>query len=54
MPGVLRFPHEISIVRKEVYNNWYNLKTYYLASLITSTPIHVSCIFILILEWNNQ
>jgi ATP-binding cassette subfamily G (WHITE) protein 1 len=42
MPGVLRFPAEISILKKEVFNNWYKLRTYYLATLITSTPIHVS------------
>lgn len=41
MPGVLRFPAEISILRKECFNNWYKLRTYYLATLITSTPIHV-------------
>lgn len=41
MPGVLRFPAEISILRKEVFNNWYKLRTYYLATIITSTPIHV-------------
>lgn len=40
MPGVLRFPAEISILKKEVFNNWYKLRTYYLATLITSTPIH--------------
>jgi ATP-binding cassette, subfamily G (WHITE), member 1 len=43
MPGILRFPNEINIVRKEVFNNWYRLRTFYFASLITSTPIHVSC-----------
>lgn len=35
MPGVLRFPSEISILKKETFNNWYKLKTYYIASLIT-------------------
>lgn len=42
MPGVLRFPAEISILKKEVFNNWYKLRTYYIATLITSTPIHVN------------
>ncbi|CRK94326.1 CLUMA_CG007841, isoform A [Clunio marinus] len=41
MPSVLRFPAEISILKKEVFNNWYKLRTYYLATLITSTPLHV-------------
>lgn len=44
MPGILRFPNEINIVRKEVFNNWYKLRTYYFAALITSMPIHVSYI----------
>jgi ATP-binding cassette, subfamily G (WHITE), member 1 len=42
MPGVLRFPAEIAILRKEVFNNWYKLRTYYIATIITSTPIHVT------------
>lgn len=42
MPGVLRFPSEVAILRKEVFNNWYKLRTYYLATVITSIPIHVS------------
>lgn len=46
MPSVLRFPAEISILKKEVFNNWYKLRTYYLAALITSTPIHVRTAFI--------
>lgn len=45
MPGVLRFPAEISILKKETFNNWYKLRTYYLANLITSTPVHVSFFF---------
>ncbi|XP_013112641.1 ATP-binding cassette sub-family G member 1 [Stomoxys calcitrans] len=41
MPGVLRFPQEIAIIKKESFNNWYKLRTYYLATLITSTPVHI-------------
>ncbi|XP_004531236.1 ATP-binding cassette sub-family G member 1 [Ceratitis capitata] len=41
MPGLLRFPQEISIVKKETFNNWYKLRTYYMAGLITSTPVHI-------------
>uniref|UniRef100_T1PFN6 ABC-2 type transporter n=1 Tax=Musca domestica TaxID=7370 RepID=T1PFN6_MUSDO len=41
MPGVLRFPQEIAIIKKESFNNWYKLRTFYLASLITSTPVHI-------------
>ncbi|KAL7042531.1 hypothetical protein ACKWTF_001178 [Chironomus riparius] len=47
MPAVLRFPAEISILKKEVFNNWYKLRTYYIATLITSTPIHVNIDIIL-------
>jgi len=41
MPGVLRFPQEVAIIKKETFNNWYKLKTYYLATIITSTPVHI-------------
>ncbi|XP_061388837.1 ATP-binding cassette sub-family G member 1-like [Musca vetustissima] len=41
MPSVLRFPQEIAIIKKESFNNWYKLRTFYLASLITSTPVHI-------------
>ncbi|XP_037960649.1 ATP-binding cassette sub-family G member 1 [Teleopsis dalmanni] len=41
MPGVLRFPQEMNIIKKETFNNWYKLKTYYLATIITSTPVHI-------------
>ncbi|CAD7079005.1 unnamed protein product [Hermetia illucens] len=41
MPSVLKFPLEIATIKKETFNNWYKLRTYYLATQITSTPIHV-------------
>lgn len=41
MPGVLRFPQEINIIKKETFNNWYKLRSFYLATLITSTPVHI-------------
>ncbi|XP_017466229.1 PREDICTED: ATP-binding cassette sub-family G member 1 [Rhagoletis zephyria] len=41
MPGLLRFPQEISIIKKETFNHWYKLRTYYMATLITSTPVHI-------------
>ncbi|EDW77576.1 uncharacterized protein Dwil_GK24575 [Drosophila willistoni] len=41
MPGILRFPSEIAIIKKETFNNWYKLRTYYLATIITSTPVHI-------------
>ena len=54
MPGVLRFPAEISILKKEVFNNWYKLRTYYIATLITSTPIHVNIDIILEIIRNHS
>ncbi|EDW03303.1 ATP-binding cassette sub-family G member 1 [Drosophila grimshawi] len=41
MPGILRYPLEIEIIKKETFNNWYKLKTYYVATIITSTPVHI-------------
>ncbi|CAH2239250.1 jg21888 [Pararge aegeria aegeria] len=42
MPSVLKFPDELPVLKKENFNNWYNLKTYYAAILITSLPIQIS------------
>ncbi|XP_060661050.1 ATP-binding cassette sub-family G member 1 isoform X1 [Drosophila nasuta] len=41
MPGILRYPLEIEIIKKETFNNWYKLRTYYVATMITSTPVHI-------------
>ncbi|VVC95608.1 unnamed protein product [Leptidea sinapis] len=41
MPAVLKFPSEMPILKKENFNNWYNLKTYYSAYLITTIPIQI-------------
>lgn len=35
-------PSEIAIIKKETFNNWYKLRTYFLANMITTAPIHVS------------
>ncbi|CAH0714230.1 unnamed protein product, partial [Brenthis ino] len=42
MPAVLKFPDELPILKKENFNNWYNLKTYYAAILVTSIPLQIS------------
>ncbi|GBP69634.1 ATP-binding cassette sub-family G member 4 [Eumeta japonica] len=42
MPAVLRFPQELPVLKKENFNNWYDLKTYYIAVLLTSIPMQVS------------
>lgn len=39
-------PTEIDIVRKETFNNWYKVRTYFLANTLTTTPIHVRHTFI--------
>lgn len=35
-------PTELSVLKKENFNNWYTLRTYYSAFVVTSTPIQVS------------
>lgn len=48
---IISVPQEIAIIKKESFNNWYKLKTFYLATLITSTPVHVCILeFLIILE----
>lgn len=34
-------PSELHILRKELFNNWYKLPTYYVAFLITNMPMQV-------------
>lgn len=41
MPAVLKIPLEMSVLKKENFNNWYNLKTYYAALLVSSMPLQV-------------
>ncbi|CAK1549454.1 unnamed protein product [Leptosia nina] len=41
MPAVLRFPDELPVLKKENFNNWYSLKTYYAATLVTTIPIQI-------------
>ncbi|XP_018563833.1 ATP-binding cassette sub-family G member 1 [Anoplophora glabripennis] len=41
MPAVLKFPSELAILRKERFNNWYKLKTYFAAFLISDIPTQV-------------
>ncbi|XP_072938569.1 ATP-binding cassette sub-family G member 4-like [Epargyreus clarus] len=41
MPAVLKFPAELGILKKENFNSWYNLKTYYAAVLLTSMPLQI-------------
>ncbi|XP_043464033.1 ATP-binding cassette sub-family G member 4-like [Leptopilina heterotoma] len=39
MPAVLKFPSELLVLRKEHFNNWYKLRTYYLAFIMTNMPV---------------
>ncbi|KAK9870215.1 hypothetical protein WA026_006300 [Henosepilachna vigintioctopunctata] len=42
MPAVLRFPSELNTLKKERYNNWYKLSTYYAAFLLVDIPMQMS------------
>ncbi|CAB3223857.1 unnamed protein product [Arctia plantaginis] len=46
MPAVLKIPLEMSILKKENFNNWYGLKTYYAALLVTGMPLQVIYSFV--------
>lgn len=41
MPGVLKFPSEMKILRKESFNNWYKIRTYFFATMLTSLPVQI-------------
>ncbi|XP_058056884.1 ATP-binding cassette sub-family G member 1 [Anopheles bellator] len=41
MPGVLKYPYEMNILRKESFNRWYEIRTYFLASMLTSLPVQI-------------
>ncbi|XP_075224033.1 ATP-binding cassette sub-family G member 4 isoform X2 [Lycorma delicatula] len=41
MPAILKFPSELHILKKEQFNNWYKLSTYYAAFLITNIPVQM-------------
>ncbi|KAJ8949889.1 hypothetical protein NQ318_010523 [Aromia moschata] len=42
MPAVLKFPSEVGVLRKERFNNWYKLKTYYAAFLVSDIPLQIT------------
>lgn len=35
-------PSELHILKKELFNNWYKLSTYFIAFLVTNMPLQVS------------
>lgn len=45
MPAVFKFPAEIEILKKERFNNWYQLRTYFAASFVCNLPIQILMIF---------
>ncbi|CAH1407136.1 unnamed protein product [Nezara viridula] len=48
MPAVLKFPSEINILKKEQFNNWYKLRTYYIAFIFTNIPVQMAFSFIFV------
>lgn len=41
MPAVLKFPLEMAILKKERFNNWYQLRTYYAVMLVIAVPLNL-------------
>ncbi|XP_043680080.1 ATP-binding cassette sub-family G member 1-like isoform X2 [Vespula pensylvanica] len=41
IPAVLKIPLEIKMIKKEQFNNWYQLRTYYFVLLIIDVPIQI-------------
>uniref|UniRef100_A0A0A9YT30 ATP-binding cassette sub-family G member 4 n=1 Tax=Lygus hesperus TaxID=30085 RepID=A0A0A9YT30_LYGHE len=50
MPAVLKIPGEIDVLRKEQFNNWYKLRTFYLAFLSSRLPaeLFTSMFFVIV------
>lgn len=46
IPAVLKFPLELAILKKERFNNWYQLKTYYVATLVMAIPLNIFPCFV--------
>lgn len=46
IPAVLKYPLELAILRKEHFNNWYQLKTYYIATLVITLPLQILFSFV--------
>ncbi|CAH1105011.1 unnamed protein product [Psylliodes chrysocephalus] len=46
LPAVLKFPSELTILKKESFNNWYKLRTYYAAFLIFDIPQQILFSFV--------
>lgn len=46
IPAVVKFPMELAILKKERFNNWYQLRTYYVATLVIGIPLNVFSTFV--------
>lgn len=46
MPAIVRFPSELPVLQKEQFNNWYSLRTYYAAFLVSNLP--TQALFVLV------
>lgn len=42
MPALMKFPMELLVLKKEQFNNWYKLSTYFTAFLLTTIPVQMS------------
>lgn len=49
IPAVLKFPLEIDILKKERFNNWYQLRTYYIATMVIGIPFTICTGFFFVL-----
>nr|KAF7404466.1 hypothetical protein H0235_015160 [Vespula pensylvanica] len=43
MPAISKISSDLAILKKEQFNNWYQLRTYYLALLIANMPVQLFC-----------
>ncbi|XP_065159986.1 ATP-binding cassette subfamily G member 4-like isoform X5 [Atheta coriaria] len=41
MPAALKLPSEVPILRKESFNNWFNLSTYYMSFIMVHMPLQM-------------
>lgn len=46
MPAILKFPQELPVLKKERFNNWYKLPTYYIAYLTVNIPLQIAFVTI--------